>query len=103
MPPSRRDTQKYAKARRRYRKAHERLARDRRQAQHAAKVLEQALEDLGLPRDLVGEIEGRLRSQNGKARRLACTGTGAQSRQSCSGKNDLCSGRARPQIDNTKI
>jgi hypothetical protein len=63
MPPSRRDTQKYAKARRRYRKAHERLARDRRQAQHAAKVLEQALEDLGLPRDLVVEIEGRLRSQ----------------------------------------
>ena len=41
----------------------ERLARDRRQAQRAATVLEQALEDLGLPADLVAEIEGRLRSQ----------------------------------------
>jgi hypothetical protein len=40
----------HAKARRRhYRKAQERLARDRRQAQHAAEVLEQALHDLGLP------------------------------------------------------
>jgi hypothetical protein len=43
--------------------AQERLARDRRQAQHAAKVLEQALHDLGLPANLVAEIEGRLRSQ----------------------------------------
>ena len=54
-----------AKARkRRYLKAQERLARDRRQAQHAAQVLEQALHDLGLPEDLVVEIEGRLRSQH---------------------------------------
>jgi DDE superfamily endonuclease len=55
---------RHAKARQRHRlKAHERLMRDRRQAQHAAKVLEQALHDLGLPEDLIAEIEGRLRSQ----------------------------------------
>ena len=38
--------------------AHERLARDCCQAQHAAKVLEQALEDLGLPKDLVARSKG---------------------------------------------
>jgi hypothetical protein len=55
---------RHAKARqRRRRTAAERLQRDRRQTQHAAKVLEQALHDLGLPEDLVAEIEGRLRSQ----------------------------------------
>jgi hypothetical protein len=55
---------RHAKTRQRRRlKAHERLMRDRRQAQHAAKVLEQALHDLGLPEDLIAEIEGRLRSQ----------------------------------------
>src|SRR4029453_17029580 len=43
--------------------AQERLARDRRQAQHAAQVVEQALHALGLPEHLVAEIEGRLRSQ----------------------------------------
>ena len=54
-----------AKARRRrYRTAHERLARDRRQAQHAVEALQQALDDLGLPADLVTEIAGRLRSQH---------------------------------------
>jgi hypothetical protein len=54
----------HAKARpRRQRTARKRLERDRRQAQHAAKVLEQALHDLGLPENLVAEIEGRLRSQ----------------------------------------
>jgi hypothetical protein len=59
------DAKQRAKARRRrYRKARERLARDRRQAQHAAEVLQQALEALGLPEDLVTEIEGRLRSQH---------------------------------------
>jgi len=64
MSPRTRDAQKHAKARRRrYRTAHERLARDRRQAQHAAEALQQALNDLGLPEDLVTEIEGRLRSQ----------------------------------------
>ena len=55
---------KHAKTRqRRRRTAQERLARDRRQAQHAAEALQQALSDLGLPEDLVAEIEGRLRSQ----------------------------------------
>jgi hypothetical protein len=48
---------------RRRRTAAERLARDRRQAQQAAQALEQALHALGLPEDLVAEIEGRLRSQ----------------------------------------
>jgi hypothetical protein len=65
MSPATRCAQQHTKARRRrYRKAHERLARDRRQAQHAAQALEQALEDLGLPAELVAEIEGRLRSQH---------------------------------------
>src|SRR5438874_1732104 len=64
MSPAKRCAQKHAKARRRrYLNVHERLARDRRQAQHAAEVLEQALNDLGLPEDLVTEIEGRLHSQ----------------------------------------
>lgn len=55
---------KPAKARHRRRlQARERLARDRRQAQYAATVLAQALQDLGLPENLVAEIEGRLRSQ----------------------------------------
>jgi len=65
MSPRTRDAHKHAKARRRrYRTAHERLKRDRRQAQHAAEALHQALKDLGLPEDLVTEIEGRLRSQH---------------------------------------
>jgi hypothetical protein len=65
MSPTTRDAKKYAKARRRrYRTVHERLARDRRQAQHAAEALQQALNDLGLPEDLVAEIEGRLHSQH---------------------------------------
>ena len=64
MSPTHRYAKKQAKARqRRRRTAQERLARDRRQAQHAAQALEQALHDLGLPDDLVAEIEGRLRSQ----------------------------------------
>ena len=65
MSPRTRDTKHLAKARRRrYRTAHERLARDRRQAQHAAEALQQALDDLGLPEALVAELEGRLRSQH---------------------------------------
>jgi len=65
MSSAKRCAQKHAKARRRrYLKAHERLARDRRQAQHAAEALQQALNDLGLPEDLVTEIEGRLHSQH---------------------------------------
>jgi hypothetical protein len=64
MTRSTRDDKNHAKARtRRHRTAQERLARDRRQAQQAVKALEQALHDLGLPDDLVTEIEGRLRSQ----------------------------------------
>jgi hypothetical protein len=56
---------RHAKARqRRRRAAAERLQRDHAQAQQAAKVLEQALDDLGLPANLVAEIEGRLRSQH---------------------------------------
>src|SRR5215467_12797819 len=59
-----RSVKKHIKARqRRHRTAQERLARDRRQAQQAAEALEQALHDLGLPENLVAEIEGRLRSQ----------------------------------------
>jgi hypothetical protein len=64
MSPSIREAKKQAKAKqRRHLKAQERLARDRRQAQYAAQVLEQALQDLGIPHNLVIEIEGRLRSQ----------------------------------------
>jgi len=59
-----RHVKKHAKIRQRHRRtAQERLARDRRQAQQAAKVVEQALDDLGLPQNLVAEIAGRLRSQ----------------------------------------
>jgi hypothetical protein len=64
MSRHKRDAKHHTKAkRRRYRTAQERLARDRRQAQQAAEALQQALEDLGLPENLVAEIEGRLRSQ----------------------------------------
>ena len=55
---------RHAKASHRHRRtAHERLARDQRQAQQTAEALQQALDALGLPEDLVAEIEGRLRSQ----------------------------------------
>jgi hypothetical protein len=67
---------RHAKARQRRRHtAQERLERDRRQAQHAAQVLEQALHDVGLPANLVAEIKGRLRSQQrllGKIVGLMC-------------------------------
>ena len=64
MSSAKRRAQQHAKARRRrYRTAQKRLARDRRQAQQAVEALEQALHDLGLPENLVVEIEGRLRSQ----------------------------------------
>src|SRR4029077_582044 len=63
--PATRCAKQHAKAsKRRDLKAQERLARDRRQAQHAAEALQQALNDLGLPKDLVTEIEGRLHSQH---------------------------------------
>jgi len=59
-----RHVKKNAKAKQRHRRtAQERLERDRRQAQQAATALQRALDDLGLPEDLVPEIEGRLRSQ----------------------------------------
>ena len=65
LSPSKRYATKQAKASQRRRlHAHERLERDRRQAQRAAEALHQALEDLGLPANLVGAIEGRLRSQH---------------------------------------
>jgi hypothetical protein len=48
---------------RRRRTTAERLQRDRRQAQQAAEAIHQAMKDLGLPGNLVAEIEGRLRSQ----------------------------------------
>jgi hypothetical protein len=63
--PATRCAKKHAKARhRRHLQAQERLTRDRRQAQPAAEALQQALDDLGLPDDLVTESEGRLRRQN---------------------------------------
>src|SRR5262249_45817826 len=65
MSPHKRDAKHHTKAKhRRYRTAQNRLTRDRRQAQHAAAALQQALDDLGLPEALVTEIEGRLRSQH---------------------------------------
>jgi hypothetical protein len=76
MSPRTRFATHHAKASKRRRlKAQERLARDRRQAQQAAQALEQALEDLGLPEELVAEIEGRLRSQHhllGKIMGMMC-------------------------------
>jgi hypothetical protein len=61
MSPTKRYAKKQAKARQRRRlHAPARLERDRRQAQRAAEALHQALEDVGLPANLVGEIEGRL-------------------------------------------
>jgi hypothetical protein len=61
MIRSKRDAKQHAKARqRRYLQAQERLERDRRQAQQAAEALEQTLHDLGIPTNLVAEIEGRL-------------------------------------------
>jgi hypothetical protein len=64
MALTKRYAKKQTKARLRRRlKAHERLDRDRRQAQRAAEALHQALEDVDLPTDLVAEPEGRLCSQ----------------------------------------
>src|SRR6266849_1390194 len=64
MSPLKRYAKKQAKARaRRRHSARERLEHDQRQAQQAAEALHQALEALGLPENLVAEIEGRLCSQ----------------------------------------
>src|SRR5262249_41294504 len=76
MSPAKRSAKKQAKARHRRRlQAQERLARDRRQAQHAAEALRQALDDVELPENLVAKIEGCLRSQHkllGKIVGLMC-------------------------------
>ena len=64
MSPAQRYAKKHAKAsQRRRHKAHERLQRDHAQAQRAIAALEHALHALGLPDNLVLEIEGRLRRQ----------------------------------------
>src|SRR5262249_24609831 len=64
MSSAKRCAQKYAKVRQRRRlQAQERLERDRHQAQQAIEALQQALQDLGLPENLVVELEDRLRSQ----------------------------------------
>ena len=64
MSPLKRYAKKQAKARQRRRqKAHERLQGDQARAQRAIEALEQALQNLGLPDNLVKEIEGRLRVQ----------------------------------------
>jgi hypothetical protein len=65
MSRAQRYVKKQTKARQRRRqKAHERLERDRRQAPRAAEALHHTLEELGLPADLVVEIESRLHSQH---------------------------------------
>jgi hypothetical protein len=64
MSPRKRYAKKQAKARQRRRDtAHERLRQDQQQAQRAIEALEHALHALGLPDNLVQEIEGRLRRQ----------------------------------------
>jgi hypothetical protein len=64
MSPAKRCAKKHAKTTHRRRlQVQERLERDRRQAQRAAEALQHTLEDLGLPANLVAELEGRLRSQ----------------------------------------
>src|SRR4051812_9691772 len=62
MSPMQRYANKQAKARQRRRHtAAERLQRDHAQAQRAIEALAQALHAVGLPDNLVQEIEGRLR------------------------------------------
>jgi len=64
MPPIRRYAKKHAKALNRRRlNAHQRQQRQQRQAQRDIEALRHALNDLGLPDNLVIEIEGRLRAQ----------------------------------------
>lgn len=65
MSPAKRYARKQAKARKRRRlNAKERHIRQQQQAQRDIDALHQALQELGLPGDLVAEIEGRLRTQN---------------------------------------
>ena len=64
MSPAKRYARKQAKAiRRRRLNAKERQEHQQRQAQRDIDALHQALHDVGLPNELVLEIEGRLRSQ----------------------------------------
>jgi len=64
MSPGKRYATKQAKAiNRRRLNAKERHEHQQRQAQRDIEALHQALHDLGLPADLVTEIEGRLRAQ----------------------------------------
>jgi hypothetical protein len=64
MSPAKRDAKKHAKVLTRRRlNAKERHERQQRQAQRDIEALHQALHDVGLPDDLVPEIEGRLRAQ----------------------------------------
>jgi DDE superfamily endonuclease len=64
MTRTRRDVKTQAKAiSRRRLNAQERHERQQKQAQRDIEALRQALDDLGLPNDLVIEIEGRLRAQ----------------------------------------
>ena len=64
MTPAKRDAKKHAKAMQRRRlNAKERHERQQRKAPRDIDALHQALHDVGLPDDLVIEIEGRLRSQ----------------------------------------
>jgi hypothetical protein len=83
---------KHAKARqRRHLTAQARLARDCRQAQHAAEALHQALDTLGLPEDLVAEIEGRLRSQHKLLSKIV--GVMFPPLFGCRTSSELCRGR----------
>ena len=64
MTHTRRDVKKQANAiKRRRLNAQERHEHQQKQAQRDIEALRQALDDLGLPDDLVTEIEGRLRAQ----------------------------------------
>jgi len=64
MSPTKRDAKKHAKVLTRRRlNAKERHERQQRQAQRDIEALHQALHDVGLPDDLVPEIEGRLHAQ----------------------------------------
>ena len=64
MTPTRQYAKKQVKAiKRRRLNAKERHEHQQRQAQRDIEALHQALQELGMPDDLVAEIEGRLHSQ----------------------------------------
>jgi hypothetical protein len=68
MTPTRQYAKKQAKAiKRRRLHAKERHERQQKQAQRDINALHQALLDLGMPDDLILEIEGRLRSSNSRS------------------------------------